>query len=179
MAKACFLTHDAHGAINDTIAFIMLRWLFRGFLLLFVSVLVPVLVPMSLVCLWFHVMLMPKTSHDKKMLGCTFIDHLDLRNAIKLVLTSSASCDISGSVNGIIWPKHFVTPHFDHLILRNSMCHWWQLHHDMMPMLMAAHDQKWHAVSHFNKPYLKNATIKQSYHESFHWHHRIPSWPNR
>ena len=43
MAIACFLSDDAYGAINETIAFVMLRWLFRGIIWLDVPVVVPVL----------------------------------------------------------------------------------------------------------------------------------------
>ena len=43
MGITCFLSEDTDGAINDTTAFVMLRWLFRSIIQLLLSVLVPVL----------------------------------------------------------------------------------------------------------------------------------------
>ena len=45
IAITCFLSDDADGAVNDTIAFLLLRWLFRG-IMTFVPVLVLVLASM-------------------------------------------------------------------------------------------------------------------------------------
>ena len=92
---ACFLSHDADGAINDTIAFVMLRWLFRGIIWLMAPVLVPVLASvLGAICItwcwcqWYHI--------TKVMLHLIY-----LRNSMVPLMTPSASHE----VNGIIWWK--------------------------------------------------------------------------
>ena len=47
MAMTCFLSLDANGASNDSIAFLLLRWLLRSIIWLLVSVLVLVLTSVS------------------------------------------------------------------------------------------------------------------------------------
>ena len=60
MAIACFLLPNAVGAINDIIAFVMLKWLFRDSVWLLVPVLVPFPPSLSFaiyntnMCCWCH-----------------------------------------------------------------------------------------------------------------------------
>ena len=61
MAKRCLMPHDADGAINDTIAFLMLRWLFRCIIWLYyasASTSAGISVMSHWQCYWHLVMLM-------------------------------------------------------------------------------------------------------------------------
>ena len=80
----------------------MLRWLFRGIIWLLVPVIVPVLVSVYYL---FYAMLKPVTSPEQNSDVAPHFDHLDLRNAMVLVMTLSVSYDTSASTNGITWLK--------------------------------------------------------------------------
>ena len=94
MAIACFLSHDADNAIDDTIVFVLLRWLFRG-----IYNLVPVVVPVLALChvtlvsgdancngiilhqcQWHHVLLL--SSHDQKCNIASYLNCLDISSAM-------------------------------------------------------------------------------------------------
>ena len=130
--KKCFLSHDADGAIIDTIAFLLLRWLFRDIMWLFVPVLILVLALVSCAidnaigvtwcwCQWHHI--------TKKVM-------LHLTWSMLPLVTSPASHDAKASANGITyctpywtcWPKE-CSGAIDNAIGLMWHWHWHQLHH--------------------------------------------------
>ena len=105
--SSSFLSHDADGAINYTIAFVMLRWLFRGIILLLVPVLVPVLASVSC-AIYDALMSCDADGNDitqSKSHIVPYFDHLDLRNAVLPLIRSSSLHDANASSNGIAWPR--------------------------------------------------------------------------
>ena len=121
------------GAINDTIAFLMLRWLLW---VIFVAVLLQVLASVSCT------MTKPLKSCDADATGITWPKNhvashficLNIRNAVVPLMMLLASCDIDVSASDIKWLKCHVAPHFKCLDLRNGMlplttlsawCHFW------------------------------------------------------
>ena len=114
IAIKCFLSHCADGAINYTIAVLMLRWLFRRIIILFQPVLIPILATVSstiddiidvMWCQsqWYH---MIKKSHV-----VLHFYHLDVKNAVAPLMIPFASHD----------QKTNLAHHFDCLDLRTAV----------------------------------------------------------
>ena len=70
-----------------------------------------------------------------------------------------ALCNTDASANGIKRPKSHVTPHFDHINLRNALGP--LITNDIMPGLVQKryHMTKNHAASCFDCPELRNALV--------------------
>ena len=136
------LSHDAHVVINDTIIFVMLRWL-RGIIWLFVPVLVSVSGAIGTMCCWcqwhhmtreimlnltsiiltlvmqwcfYWYVLMPVSvlmvSHDPKGHVPSHFSCLDLRNTMVLLVVPLASHDTDAGTSGITWLKRLCCTSF-------------------------------------------------------------------
>ena len=130
MSKACFLLHDVDGAINDTIAFAILGWLFRGIIWLLgvsTSTSYGINVMCHLWCHWHHVllMLMPMVSHDQKVML-----HITLIILTYVMPMPMASLDEKVMLHLIViaWPKEFNGTIYDIFCIKRHWCQW---HHRM------------------------------------------------
>ena len=134
MTMQFFLSHDADCAINDSIAFLLLRWMFRGITWLFVSVLVMVLESLScatdnaigIMQCWWQWHHLAKKGHAAHHFDC-----LDLRNPMMPLMILLVSHDANANAADT-WPKSDVAPHFDCLDLTDAML--------LFIMLSALHD---------------------------------------
>ena len=99
--------HNFDGAINDTIAIVILRWLCRGIIWSLVIVWVPVLA--SVLCATDNAIgvmwCLFQWHHIAKNVMLLFDCH-SLRNAVMPLITPLASCDASDCPSGITWPKN-------------------------------------------------------------------------
>ena len=68
-------------------------------------------------------------SHDQESHVVPDFIHLDLTNALVLLILPSELCDADASIR---WPKSHVVPQFDHLNLTNTML--------LLMMPSASHD---------------------------------------
>ena len=59
-------------------------------------------------------------------------DHLDLKDGIVPLMTLLASCDTGTNINGITWPKGYITHCFNYLDLMSAMV--------LLTMALAAHN---------------------------------------
>ena len=117
MAEAYYLSCEAHGAVSNTIALVMLRWLFRGIIDLLAPLLVPVLASVSCAiddaigvmwiwCQWHYM-------NKNKLCSTLFW----------LSWSKECSADFDDTISntsGITWSSH-VASHFSSLRLRNAM----------------------------------------------------------
>ena len=104
MVITCFLSYGPTGAINDIVAFVMLRWLFRGNMPFCASVSTGA--GISVMCHWHCIIWCWCYWHKMtKNNVASHFEHLDLRNAMMPLMTLSASHDANVNLNGITWPK--------------------------------------------------------------------------
>ena len=83
-------------------------------------------------------------SHDQKGHVALYLNILNLRDAMKPLLTLPSSWDAAASAYGITWPKGDVAPHFNYPDLMNAMVPLMML----MPEPMASCDQKSYTAPH-------------------------------
>ena len=98
-----------------------------------------------------HVMPVPVMSYDQKSHVGPHFDHLDLGNAVVLLMTLSASCDAGVSVMCITWLKGHVMPHSVCLELTNEIV--------QLTMPSVSHGKNGHVASHFSYLDYKKAVV--------------------
>ena len=140
----CCLSHDVDGAMNDTIAFVILRWLSSGIMTLCAGA--SINCGISVMCHWwcylYYVMLMPVVSPHQKILVSPHFSCHDLRNTV-VPLTTPLALVVPIPVVPHD-PESHGAPHFICLDLRNAVYHWWccQQQVTLMPAPVVSHDQR-------------------------------------